>query len=207
MCLCPALRPRQVRSHPTTLSAPTRPPLKRKRRLLQLDSFRGSITRLQHSLSTLRREGRPSTTQDSFPAAGQALPDGLGYPQGSCERFRGVSYISSSFPKLSWRNVFSGMAGQMNGYSNKRPGGRSHQGQEGSFTRPDPAIPRRAAHPTMLRMVPGPTLFHQATSIVVETELHHHHSFALPCLRKRMVRWARPAPGGTSTRLRPVESD
>ena len=106
MCLCPALRPRQVRSHPTTRGASTRPPLKSKRRLLQLDSFRGSITRLQHSLSTLRREGRPSTTQDSLPAAGQALPDGFGYPQGSCERFRGESYISSSFPKLSWRKIF-----------------------------------------------------------------------------------------------------
>jgi hypothetical protein len=68
-------------------------------------NFRGSITRLWHWLSTLRRPGCPDTTQDSLPAAGRALPDGLDYPQGSIERFRVVSYISASFPKLSWRKV------------------------------------------------------------------------------------------------------
>ena len=30
----------------------------------------------------------PATTQDSLPAAGPALPDGIGYPQGSDERFQ-----------------------------------------------------------------------------------------------------------------------
>src|SRR5208282_1776943 len=33
------------------------------------------------------------------------LRDGLGYPQDSDERFRVASYISSPFPRLSWRNV------------------------------------------------------------------------------------------------------
>ena len=66
-----------------------------------ISTFRGSITRLRHWLSTLRRPGRPDTTQDSLPAVGQTLPDGLGYPQGSIERFQGVSYISSSFPKFN----------------------------------------------------------------------------------------------------------
>jgi len=51
-------------------------------RLPRVLFFRGSITRLTCSLSTLRREGRPSTTQDSLPAAGQALPGGVGYPLG-----------------------------------------------------------------------------------------------------------------------------
>lgn len=64
-------------------------------------SFRGSITRLRHWLSTLRSAGYPYTTQDSLPAAGQALPDGLDYPQGSIERFHVVSYMRSSFPKLN----------------------------------------------------------------------------------------------------------
>ncbi len=50
--------------------------------------FRGSITRLQHSLSTPSSAGYPVTTQDSLPAAGQALPDGLGYPHGPNERFQ-----------------------------------------------------------------------------------------------------------------------
>ena len=49
---------------------------------------RGSITRPGHSLSTLRRVDHSTTTQDSLPAAGQALPDGIGYPQGSCKRFQ-----------------------------------------------------------------------------------------------------------------------
>ena len=39
--------------------------------------FRRSIAWLSDSLSTLRRAGYPTTTQDSLPAAGQALPDGL----------------------------------------------------------------------------------------------------------------------------------
>ena len=39
--------------------------------------FRSSIAWLSDWLSTLRRTGYPATTQDSLPAAGQALPDGL----------------------------------------------------------------------------------------------------------------------------------
>ena len=39
--------------------------------------FRGSIARRLTWLSTLRRGGRPPTTQDSLPAAGPALPDGI----------------------------------------------------------------------------------------------------------------------------------
>jgi len=49
--------------------------------------FLGSITQRLISLPVLRREGRPSTTQDWLPAAGPALADGIGYPQGSDERF------------------------------------------------------------------------------------------------------------------------
>jgi hypothetical protein len=72
----------------------------------RINSFRGSITRLQHSLSTLRREGCPSTTQDSLPAAGQALLDGLIARKVPTKGFDLYLYISSSFPKLSWRTVF-----------------------------------------------------------------------------------------------------
>ncbi len=62
---------------------------------------RGSITRPGHSLSTLRRLDRSTTTQDSLPAAGQALPDGLDTRRVPTKGFRAVSYItSSSFPKL-----------------------------------------------------------------------------------------------------------
>jgi len=56
--------------------APTRSPrLTRARTPTMI--FRGSIARPGHSLSTLRREGYPSTAQDSLPAAGQALPGGI----------------------------------------------------------------------------------------------------------------------------------
>jgi len=79
--------------------APTRPPLCPRRRLPH-SYFRGSITRLRHWLSTLRSAGYPYTTQDSLPAVGQTLPDGLDYPQGSIERFQAVSYIHPPFPGL-----------------------------------------------------------------------------------------------------------
>ena len=66
----------------------TRPPSFRRRRLAARNGFRGSIARLSSSLSTLRPAGCPNRTQDSFPAAGHALPGGIGYPQGSNERFQ-----------------------------------------------------------------------------------------------------------------------
>src|SRR5262249_6868167 len=59
--------------------------------------------RLGHTLSTLRPVGRPTRTQDSLPAAGQALPGGLDGPLGSSERFRAVCYISPPFPGFAWR--------------------------------------------------------------------------------------------------------
>ena len=48
--------------------------------------------------------GLPRPTQDSLPAAGQALPDGLSTRKVPMKGFRAASYISSSLPKLSWRN-------------------------------------------------------------------------------------------------------
>jgi hypothetical protein len=79
--------------------APTRPPLCPQRRLPQI-SFRGSITRLRHSLSTLRSPGRPGTTQDSLPAVGQTLPDGL-LPAGFQQKVSGCILHPSSFPKFN----------------------------------------------------------------------------------------------------------
>jgi len=50
------------------------------------ENFRGSITRPVHSRSTLRRADHSTTTQDSLPAAGRALPGGVDYPLGpSCK--------------------------------------------------------------------------------------------------------------------------
>jgi hypothetical protein len=54
--------------------------------------FRSSITRLSHSLSTLRslpsRSRGRSATQDSLPAGGQPLPDGARYPARSQMKFQ-----------------------------------------------------------------------------------------------------------------------
>jgi len=41
----------------------------------------------------------------------------------------------------------------------------------------------------------------------VTTERHHHHSFALPCLKKRILHSARAISSGTFFSLRTVESD
>ena len=46
----------------------------------------------------------PRTTQDSLPAAGQALPDGLSTRRTPTKGFRFAFYISSPFPKHAWRN-------------------------------------------------------------------------------------------------------
>ena len=71
--------------------AVARPPWWQRRGLLHC-RFRGSIHRLWCSLSTLRPGGLPPRTQDSLPAAGQALPGGLD-PQGSNERFQSVLHL------------------------------------------------------------------------------------------------------------------
>ncbi len=65
--------------------------------------FRGSITQHLISLSTLRSGGRPPPRKTRFPAAGPALPDGIGYPQGFNERFHIFEMILLS--RASWRKV------------------------------------------------------------------------------------------------------
>jgi|SRR6516225_5003596 len=57
--------------------------------------FRGSITRPAHSLSTLRRMGRPTATQDSLPDGWPAFPGGIDYPLGPNERFQVLSILLS----------------------------------------------------------------------------------------------------------------
>ena len=46
------------------------------------------LNRTAFDLAVYASQGRsPAPTQDSLPAAGPALPDGIGYPQGSDKRF------------------------------------------------------------------------------------------------------------------------
>jgi hypothetical protein len=63
------------------------PPNLKQRRLPRFQPFRGSITRLFGSLSTLRSKGYPKTTQDSLPVVRPTLPDRVGCLLGRDERF------------------------------------------------------------------------------------------------------------------------
>ena len=65
---------------------------------------RGSIAWLSNSLSTLRGAGCPYPTQDSLPAAGQALPGGTFTRKGSAERFLSQLLINIPLSRASWRN-------------------------------------------------------------------------------------------------------
>ncbi len=92
------IRRRRDCLHQTAHSAAAWPLVEQRQRLPR-KVFRRSIAWLSNSLSTLRRTGYPATTQDSLPAAGQALPDGLSTRKVPTKGFR-VTYISSPFPKL-----------------------------------------------------------------------------------------------------------
>src|SRR5258708_9946251 len=70
------------------LAAPRCGPRSTKRRgRKQQVRFRGSITRPQRSLSTLRSPPHDGTTQDSLAAGGQPLLRGIGYPPGYIQGF------------------------------------------------------------------------------------------------------------------------
>jgi hypothetical protein len=106
----PRLPVRHVQSTPAGLLAPDRygaaawPSVCEKRRLPR-KVFRRSIAWLSDWLSTLRRAGYPSSTQDSLPAAGQALPDGRSTRKVPLKGFRAASFTSRPpFPSFAWRN-------------------------------------------------------------------------------------------------------
>jgi hypothetical protein len=99
LSLCPVLRPRQDRTHQAIAVCRHGP---------SYDHNEGSHDSIQ--LSRLNRTALglavyassgalPRKTQNSLPAASQALPDGLGYPQGCYERFPTVVVLlSRAFP-------------------------------------------------------------------------------------------------------------
>src|SRR5262249_27308967 len=99
MSVCPCSVDPGGTAAPDHCGAAARPLTSEKQRLPRL-AFRGSIAWLRDWLSTLRSAGCPRPTQDSLPAAGQALPDGLspaGFHRKDSEL---LPYISSPFPKL-----------------------------------------------------------------------------------------------------------
>ena len=92
----PIVRLHMFQSTPAGLLAPDHYgaaawPLVCEQQRLPRKVFRRSIAWLSDSLSTLRRAGYPATTQDSLPAAGQALPDGLSTRRVPTKGFRVAS--------------------------------------------------------------------------------------------------------------------
>lgn len=96
------------------------------------------------------------------------------------QRLRGIAELVGN---LGMRFLRHGRANEWG--SDNRPGGRSHQGQEGPFTRPDPVRAPCAAWSCRVARQQSPTLFHRASSILAEAA-YQHHSLALPCLKKRI---------------------
>ena len=88
---------------PTTIDIATRPPTYTRRRLpafIIISRLNSTAFRLAVYAS---QEQSPVTTQDSLPAAGQALPDGIGCPQGSNERFQTHIMLVIPLSQTSWR--------------------------------------------------------------------------------------------------------
>jgi hypothetical protein len=98
----PQVSVRHVQSTPAGLRAPDHcgaaaRPLVSEQQGLPRKVFRRSIASLSDSLSTLRSAGDPRPTQDSLPAVGQTLLDGLVTPR---VPMRGLRVLSTSHPPL-----------------------------------------------------------------------------------------------------------
>jgi hypothetical protein len=114
---------------PGRYGMPTRPPPVSRTWAPATKAFGARSPSSTTSLSTLRSRGLPRTTQDSLPTAGRALSGGIGYPQGSDERFPSCTrYISSPLPELTWRNDTTFPGAQYQELSRKLPGHFAYYG-------------------------------------------------------------------------------
>src|SRR5262249_36625764 len=97
---------------PGRLSGPRVSCLARPPRLTKTKAHHDEISGLNRTafdLAVYASQWRlPATAQDSLPAAGPALPDGIGYPQGRDKRFHVGTIL---FFRASWRNVRSRLFG------------------------------------------------------------------------------------------------
>ena len=98
-----------VQSTPAGLRSPDRCggaawPLVCEKQRLPRKVFRRSLAWLSDSLSTLRSAGYPRPTQDSLPAVGQTLVDGLCTRKVPLKSFRVVSLHLILLSQASWRN-------------------------------------------------------------------------------------------------------
>src|SRR5947209_18130196 len=103
--------------------------------------YRGSMARRLIWLPTLRRGSYPPATQESLPAAGPALPDGIGYPQGSLRKVSSLEAIL-----LSWTYLAQGQIR----LTVRKTGGQLVLGlsDERAKTGPGPAKPSGPARPS-----------------------------------------------------------
>ena len=92
LCACPALRPRR-----DLCARPSRRFGAAFRHYYDVGSHNKPLSGLHHTACALAiyasSPGSPLTTQDSLPAAGQALPGGTGYPLGSHARFPSLLHL------------------------------------------------------------------------------------------------------------------
>ena len=93
------------------LDSPTRPPLLTRARAQCEDISGLNGTGFDLTVYALQCQ-LPAPTQDSLPAAGPTLPDGIEYPQGSNERFQAI--VLPPLPSFlaqcqSFRLIHSGM--------------------------------------------------------------------------------------------------
>ena len=86
VCLGPVLRPRRDRSRQASCGVSAWSPRLTRART-PAKSFRGSIARPRHWLSTLRSEGHPSPRKTRFRLLAKLCRAGFVYPQGCNERF------------------------------------------------------------------------------------------------------------------------
>ncbi len=97
-CLCPAHRPRPRPLCHAIYAKPVLPPLQGRRRPQHLTSFRGSITRLQHSLSTLPASDFPTLARLAS-GGWQTLTGWDSNPLDSKSEFQ-VWWLSHTIPTL-----------------------------------------------------------------------------------------------------------
>src|SRR5262249_56879793 len=111
--------------------------------------FRRSIAGLPGSLPTLRRVGYPDPTQDSLPAVGQTLLDGLLTRRVPTKGFRGV-LVTSLPPFPSLLGAITSTAGCRTDASkvNRPPPARGASRAAGAWRGPGrPALPAGAPPP------------------------------------------------------------
>ena len=100
--ICPALRPRSDPDARPISRRPDAAPAQLKTKAHNEEFISGlNHTAFAPAVYASCR-GCPTTTQDSLPAGGQPLPDGIDYPLGSDERFQ--INCHPPFLSLAWRN-------------------------------------------------------------------------------------------------------